>query len=258
MAGGRYDPALHVARNHPMRYYLTLPKRWTPARQWPVLLTIEGSGRDYVGNHRAFVAARGDTPYIVVTPVIASNYGRSVAPEMYDADVAAEVRRLGGPRFDLEGLEAVLADVQRDFSGEPQVYLTGFSAGGHLTWLTIIKRPAWVAAAVPAAANFVGRGIDREPTPAPAPRGPIHVIVGDRDHRYEFMKQETADASRLARAIGYREITQTVMPGAGHQRFVTEAFAFLDSVRVAREGRGEVTPAAEARQRPAGPAARPS
>lgn len=240
-AGSRFEPALHVARHHPMRYYLTLPDGWTRTRKWPVLVTLEGSGRDYAGNHLSFVSARGDKPYIVVTPVIASNVGRNRAPEMYDAAVAADVRRLGSTRFDYEGLEAVLADVQRDFGGEPRVYLTGFSAGGHLTWLAILARPDWLAAAAPAATNYIGRGMRGAPTPGPGERGPIHVFQGDRDPRYETLSGQIAEATKLARAAGYTDIARTVVPGAGHGRFVRETFAFLDSVRVAREAKAKST-----------------
>ena len=54
-----------------MRYYLALPAGWKADRAWPVLVVIPDAGREFEANLAAFVAVRGDRPYILVAPEVA-------------------------------------------------------------------------------------------------------------------------------------------------------------------------------------------
>src|SRR5262245_16296952 len=58
------------ASTHPMRYHVSLPAGWSAKRDWPVVLVVPDAGRQFVANLQAFVAARGDRPYILVAPEV--------------------------------------------------------------------------------------------------------------------------------------------------------------------------------------------
>src|SRR5258705_6202426 len=61
---------VHTASLHPMRYHLALPAGWSADREWPVLIAIPDAGREFDANLQTFVAARGNRPYILVTPEV--------------------------------------------------------------------------------------------------------------------------------------------------------------------------------------------
>jgi poly(3-hydroxybutyrate) depolymerase len=238
------QPALRAAHEHPMHYLLSLPRRAPDEPNmcpWAIVLTIDGSDRDFHWNHAAFVRARGDRPFVIVTPFVLSNGGHPKAASYpYSAAVfrAAATDPLA---FDLTGVAAVLRDVKgrigSDDAGGPPVYLAGFSAGGHLTWALALAHPHWFAAVAPASANFAGRGIDPVSTVSTVsalPAGvclPIRAFQGDRDGIGAALTRQWAAARGVASRRGFKNLSRVMVPGAGHSPFAGPVLAFFDEVR---------------------------
>src|SRR5262249_9630518 len=66
-------PVLRQASSHAIKYSLVLPKDWTPAKKWPVVVGVEGAGCDWQSMIGSLLASRGDRPFMLVTPVTFSN-----------------------------------------------------------------------------------------------------------------------------------------------------------------------------------------
>lgn len=130
------EPELRNASTHPMQYYLSLPDGWTPAKRWPVVVAFDGSGKDWLDLAHTFVDARKKLPFILVVPLILTNGGGDLrthphyhySPAVWDA-----VDTNGKCAFDLEGVAAVLSDVEQTAAAEPRAFVTGFSAAALTT-----------------------------------------------------------------------------------------------------------------------------
>ena len=228
-------PEVRTVPDHPMQYMASFAhdENSAAARESPasaILMTIDGSDRDFRWNHSAFVRARHGCPFIIVTPFVVSNGGHAdpadypYSPAVFRAAVADPLA------FDVAGVAAVLRDVNARCAAigtdRPlPVYLTGFSAGGHLTWLLTLTHPEWFAGVAPASANFVGRGIAGVSTDPAAHRLAIHGFQGDADRRAGALNAQWNAASALAFRNGFRNVTRTVVPGAGHSPFAAEVVA---------------------------------
>src|SRR5258707_15202707 len=100
------EPQLRTAKLHPMQYYLSLPAGWNANQKWPIVVTIDGSGREWLKNAKTFAEARKQMPFIIVTPLALTNSGR-VNPSKYNYSPAV-FDRVGDDtaetfRFDHEG-----------------------------------------------------------------------------------------------------------------------------------------------------------
>jgi len=225
---------LRRAAAHPMRYFLSLPKAWRPdsGRTWPVLVAVEGAGSGFRGMARGYARARGDLPFIVVTPCSFANTNAIEGKKLekyqgwYDAETiaAAERDRFG---WDEAGLLAVLEEVAARFDGAERAFVTGFSGGGNLTYLMIFRHPDRVAGAAPACANFSRSGYARlkGEHPPEALDLPIHILTGADDPHREHthgdpnqpgIEPQTDLAERLLAELGYPNVRRTLVPGLGH------------------------------------------
>lgn len=193
-----------TARAVPVKYFVSLPKGWSAERTWPILVTIDGAGHDFAGNFQNFTRARGDQPFIIVTPCVSSN---------------------GNDPADAKAVLAIVQEVQQASHGQAKFFMTGFSAGGHVTWQIILQHPELLAGAVLAAANFRFRGItDVSQDPARV-QLPIQAFQGDKDGNKAAFDQQWDDAQQLAQKNGYTKLTRTIVPGAGHQAFPGQVIA---------------------------------
>ena len=227
------DPRLRTAQSHPMRYYVTLPEGWTRGRKWPVLLTLEGSGRAYDRNHADFVAARGDRPYIVVTPQILSNRGGNRDRGLYPPAVWAAVDRSGSAAFDTAGVAAVLREVARNYGGEERVYLTGFSSGGHLGWALVLTRPEAFRAAAMVSPNFAWRGVTKVSNAPERATLPLHVFMATREPYLKYIEPQWRTISSVLAEHGFAPAPRTVVDDSHHVPRPELVLAFMDSVRAA-------------------------
>jgi predicted esterase len=127
-------------------YGLYLPKNFTPAKQYPLVIMLHGAG----SNHRlALRRVFGKSNRPGETDVEATRY----FPEWKDVDyiVASPYARgtMGYQGIAEKDVYDMLADVKRRFPiDEDRVYLTGLSMGGGGTlWLGLSRPDVWAAIA---------------------------------------------------------------------------------------------------------------
>jgi poly(3-hydroxybutyrate) depolymerase len=239
------EPKLQTAAQTGMQYYVSLPSGWTAGRKWPVVVAIEGGRKDFKAMAQRYADARKGLPFIIVTPFVLTNGGgdlRHLPNYSYPPAVWEEVDRDGPCSFDLNGLIAVIADVQRKYSGEDKVFMTGLSAGGHLTWAMIFQHPEKLRAAALAAGNYNGRCMrDGQFSTAGDRHGlPIKGFGGETDEHRAGVENSLEDqfhaAATLAKQHGYSNISYEVIPGRGHEAFPDKVLEFFMALRD-REGR---------------------
>jgi poly(3-hydroxybutyrate) depolymerase len=223
---------LRQASTHAMRYYFSLPRGYArEARRWPVLVCVDGAGSNFEGMARGYAKARGDLPFLVVSPCSFANTNRVQGKlrERYAGwydDATIEAANRSPLDWDDAGLQAVLAELRERYRTEERVYVTGFSGGGNLTYTWILRHPEQVQAAAPACANF-NRGyygglpdVDTD-----ALRFPVHLITGAEDPHRDFtfgdenipgIEPQTDQAEALLRERGYPHVKRTLVPGLKH------------------------------------------
>ncbi len=226
---------LKTASTNPMRYYVSLPEKWTAARTWPVVFIIESANREFEEAAKVFEAARGARPFILLTPMVISNGGaryRSAPGYRYNEAAWAAVEKAGGCRFDIDGLAAVAADVRRDYHAEDRYFITGLEAAGHTIFMQIFTRPDALRGAALIAPNFQSRCLDEIGYSTSAARAdlPVKVFGGARDEYWAEGKPffaQTTEARRVAAEHGYRNVSQTVVPDKGHEWMPVEVFDYF-------------------------------
>jgi len=232
------EPGARVlqASEHPMQYYLGLPHRHRRMSSQPeaVVIAIDGSDRDFWGYHAAFLRARRDLPFAVVTPFVVSNGG---SPDLSDYPYSADVFNAasGDPlAFDVAGVLAIVGDARRRFGRELPVYLTGFSAGGHLAWLFVLTHADLLEGAAVASANFADRGLSRRHIAAAPASIPVRAFYGAQDQRAAALLLQWDRARAEAERRGCRDLTLVVVPGAGHSPFARAVIEYFTELAVRR------------------------
>lgn len=184
------------------RYLLYLPKAYTadPARRWPLLLFLHGSGER--GDDLARVKTHGppkmldgrdDVPFVVVSPQ---------CPD--------------GERWSADALAALLDDVLRRLRiDEDRVLVTGLSMGGRGTWDLAMTYPGRFAAIAPVCGGAIpDRACRLKDVPVRAYHGAKDDVV------------PLAESERVVEAVrkcgGTAELL--VDPDAGHDSW-TAAYA---------------------------------
>ena len=248
---------LRTASGCPMQYYVSLPKGWTAARKWPVVVVLDGGAREWLATADTFASARGDFPFILVTPLILTEGGvtdNSRLPSYHYADsVWKRVEKTGPAAFDQEGLNAIAHDVARDFSGEEKYFLAGSSVGAHLVWMMVFMHPEALAGAASSCGDFNGSGISsysdaKERVGLPVrgfvgaldgarfgPRGAkqnVRLIVPMPLVPREYGLQGAFEyAAKLAKVHGYRNVSLRVIPRRGRDLFARDVLAWFYSIR---------------------------
>ena len=174
-----------TASSHPMRYWVALPAGWESARQWPVVVVIPDAYRHFEEATRDFAAARGNLPFVVVTPLVLGG-GGTAQQHMDDFDygqeVWARIATEGNCKFDEDGLTAVLVDVRQRFHTQERVFLTGWEAGGHVVLAQLLNHPERLRAVGVATPNFAGRCVADGPAPDERSRAlPVRMFHGSLD-----------------------------------------------------------------------------
>jgi predicted peptidase len=120
-----------------------VPRDWTPARRWPVILFLHGAGERGADGRRHTEVG------------LPSAIRRGVAPDsaIVVMPQAAEGRRWFLDMADLA--RAALDTALVEFHGDPdRVYLTGMSMGGQGAWFLAHAQPERFAALVPVCARL--------------------------------------------------------------------------------------------------------
>jgi poly(3-hydroxybutyrate) depolymerase len=127
-------------------YALYLPSGYSPAKKWPVVISLHGAGSNHRLNLRR-VFGQGNRPG--QTDAAASRYFPQF-PEV-SMIVASPLARgtMGYQTVAEQDVYDVLADVKKRFSvDEDRVYLTGLSmGGGGALWLGLTRPDVWAAIA---------------------------------------------------------------------------------------------------------------
>ena len=228
------EPVLRTASRHPMQYYVSLPEGWTPDKKWTIVVTVTGGLKDFQTNAKLFAAARKNLPFILVTPVNLTNGGgsnlRNLPEYNYAPSVWDDVNKVGWCDFDLQGLDAVIADVQRLYNGREKCFIAGHSAGAHLTWMMILMRPEKLLGAATTGGNFKNRCITSVSNAPERVDLPVKGFLGETDEARVALAEQFNDANKLANANGYKHISFEVIKGRDHNPLPDEVLAYFNSL----------------------------
>ncbi|MFA4985711.1 MAG: hypothetical protein WC712_03915 [Candidatus Brocadiia bacterium] len=233
---------LRKATKHEMLYYVALPRKWSPDLKWPVLVTVEGAGCGFSGNHSGFVGGRSDQPLIVITMHTLSNTnalepGKYKYPEELLKTNNASDDRIA---FDSAGLAAVLSDIGLMYNAMDRVCITGFSGGGYLTYFTTFQHPELVTAAFPCCANFAPQFARGAATPTEEQKKlAIYIFTGaDDPHKNDVFGQKPGIEGQndwavdALKQLGYSNITRSMLPGVGHSACVNEVWGAIGKLGI--------------------------
>ena len=123
-----------------------------------------------------------------------------------------------------------MKEVQKERHGQDKFFLTGFSAGGHVTWQLVFAHPELLAGVAPAAANFRNRGIGTISNARARERLPIHAFQGDKDAYVTALDEQWSDAERMARDHGYKALDRKIVAGSGHSPFAREVVDYCETL----------------------------
>lgn len=253
---------VQTATTHPMKYFISLPKNWSPNREWPVLVAPSAHYGDK-GRSLAMFAAERDArkaSFILVAPFVINadrvtemtEYRGAVMDAISAADAASPAgsRRPGRnevarAKFDSEGIRAILKDVQRLYRGEDKVYITGFSSSTHIASMFLFAHPELLKGVIINSGGYAGRGVDESHIPfLNSPERatlPIKFIVGENDpfckNYLERWQETTAKLLRYGHPPSKMQL-EVIKPGnpehlsAGHNWFPTKILDFCASVEL--------------------------
>jgi hypothetical protein len=244
---------LKTASTHPMQYYVSLPKNWSTARTWPIVVTIAGSGREWTDNHAAFSNERNTNnyPFIIVTPLTITNTGsnaRNLGGYNYSAATWDRIESETRCKFDFDGVKAAVADVAKNYSGQSKFFITGFSGGGSTHAMFALLHPDWLRGTASAAGNWGGRcvtgateGPIDDPVPHPISTAPERVSLpikffnGTADGYAVYLLPQRDSLMALMRRNGYMSLSSQMISGAGHEPMPAQVLSFFNSTLPANE-----------------------
>lgn len=216
---------LKTAKGHPMQYYISLPKGWKKEQQWPVVVVIESADKEYRENALRFVRARKDMPFILVAPFNVNNSRsgrRDPAVFPYSEATWDYIDKTGDCKFNMDGLTQLIADIQQEYNGEAQYYITGFEAGAHTVWQMLFQHPERLKAAAPVAGNYNRNSCMEEPLFSKDPSRvnlPVRGFAASLDSSYGphgIVYSQWLNARQQAVIHGYTNIAEMIVPGKGH------------------------------------------
>jgi len=224
--------------NHPMQYFLSLPKNWSKTKQWPVVVVLEAADKEYKKNAERFITARGDMPFILVAPFNTNNGNQGRRdPNLfpYSKETWDYMEQVGDCQFNEEGLQNIIREVSMKYNGEQKVFLTGFEAGTHVLWATVLNHPEWLKAAVSVAGNFRNRCAEPSKISTDPSRKslPIKSFVGDKDEYFSpagKLYNQWTEVKSLAVSHGFENISETVLPNKGHVPMPEEVMKYFNSL----------------------------
>ena len=229
------DVVLKTATGHTMKYYLSLPSGWTAQKKWPVVMVIESADRQFENAARVFAKARGGMPFVLLTPMVTTNGGpsyRQAPGYRYEEREWNEIERIGRCQFDLDGIAAVAADAQKQYSAESKYFITGFEAAGHTLWTVLFRQPAALRAVAPVVTNYAARCMEDGRFADPVPDLPVRLFAGGGESggRAGSLSAQTQRARETAEQHGFRNFSEQTVPGKGHEPLADEVLAWFYSL----------------------------
>lgn len=229
------EPQLKTASTHPIQYYLSLPDGWVAGKRYPVVVVIDSAEREFLPAATAFAHARAAGRFIFVTPFVVTNGGtryRDVSAYHYSDEVWNQIQNSGPFKFDMDGINAIMRDVMKEYGGEDKYFITGLEAAGHTIYGILFNHPELVRAAAPVCPNYLGRWVDEKQISSAPERIklPIRNFIGTQDTLCAsgnpiFTQMEKAMS--VADAHGYKNVSLVRVEGKGHERLVDEVLAYF-------------------------------
>ncbi len=186
------------------RYALYVPPGYDPARRWPCVVFLHGSGecgtdgvkQTQVGLPPAILAHPDRWPCLVVMPQ------KPTEAEEWEEDEALVL--------------AALAATTREFNVDPErVSLTGMSQGGHGVWYIAAHRPETFACLVPVCGY--GRARTVAPRVAELPVWAFHGLKDDQVDPQDTRRIiEAIRAERGERGLDSESARMTLYPKLNH------------------------------------------
>jgi acetyl esterase/lipase len=198
----------------PYRYQIFVPPTYVPARRWPVILFLHGSGE------------RGSDGYIQtqigLAPAIRQNAARIPAIVIFPQATADSSWTGTLARVAIAELDQTMREYQAD---PARVYLTGLSMGGNGAWYIAYRNPKRFAALVPIC-SWVSPSFWKSDPVVPADSGevfsalarqlrqvPTWIFHGEIDPAVPVDESRKAFAALQAAGAG---VQYTEIPGTGH------------------------------------------
>jgi poly(3-hydroxybutyrate) depolymerase len=238
---GTADIVLKTASHHPIQYYLSLPEGWTHAKKWPVVFAIEGGLKNFRNSTEVYTTARKHMPFIIVSPVILTDGGgddqRNLPEYHYATEVWDQIDKTGICAFDHQGLDAIMTDLRQEYGADEKYFITGHSAGAHLTWAMVLMHPEKLVAAATSCGNFSGRCITKVSSATERVKLPVRAFQGEVDEHRQGLEGQFAKAREVAAAHGYTNISFEVIKGAGHIPLADQVLAYFSSLLPSEKSR---------------------
>ncbi|MAG56039.1 MAG: hypothetical protein CMJ83_07095 [Planctomycetes bacterium] len=224
------------ARNHPLQAMVLIPKKWTPKAKAPVLVYIDGAGCRFEEAAKVYRPIIDKENYVLVIPYTFSN-GNELEASRYPYDpkivqqYAANNYRQGRIRWDVEGLDDVLAQVTADYATDDRLFWTCWSGGGMLTYWWIHHRPETLRAVAPASPNYwswckEGGKASKDGHP------PVRIFTGSEDSAGQARIFPQSDEAVVElKKMKLKDVERVHLPGRGHDRFEREVMDFFRTRR---------------------------
>jgi hypothetical protein len=224
---------LKTAKDHPVQYYVSLPKAWTATSKLDVIILFEAASKEYKKNIDRFIAARGEAPFILVQPIHTNNgsQGRGDATLFpYTKETWDYIDKVGDCQFNGDGINAIFNEVRTEYHTQDRWYATGFEAGTHMLWWMVFNRPDLVKAAVAVAGNYRGRCVNESSVVTTTSPIVIKAFFGDQDdlaRQGAVLSGQWIQARDLAKKNGYSDISEKIVTGKGHEPMEKEVMEFF-------------------------------
>jgi len=232
------DLQLKKSTTQSIQYLISLPNGWSAKSKWPVVIIASDAEKQFRKDAEQFIAARKSLPFIIITPFITTNGSQGHGdPSIYPYSKAVwdTIDKLTICKFDLDGLQSITWDVQKNYSGSDRIFITGFEAGAHLVWAMVFQHPELLYAAAPVAGNYRNRCMETNAFSNDPSRAqlPIRNFTGAEDQDFGVkgkIYSQYLEAKGVALAHGYKNITETEVQGKGHVLMPDKVLDYFNTV----------------------------
>lgn len=229
---------LKKASDHLIQYYISLPNNWSSKTNWPVVIMLSDAEKQFKKDAEQFVSARKDLPFIVIAPFITTNGNqghRDSTIYPYSKSVWDSIDKISICKFDIDGLQSIIKDVKKNYSGSGKVFITGFEAGTHLVWAMIFQHPELLYAAAAVAGNYRSRCMESNSFSSDPSRInlPIKSFTGSNDKDFGVngrVYSQYQEAKSVALSHGYKNISETEVQGKAHVPLPENVLDYFNSV----------------------------
>ncbi len=200
-------------------YYLYLPAGYTPARPWPMVVTLHGM--------KPFDSPEAQSRE---WQQMADRYGMVIlAPELYNSDLFMQYPLRNISKGVIEDEKQVVTIIKyirsRCHIDSKRIFATSWSSGGYLLHYIVNHNPDLFAALCARGSCFSEEILNPANARKMAKRGfPVMIYWGQND--IVWIRSDSERAVRWYRKFGFK-VKQEVVPGKGHERLPEEAAAFF-------------------------------